>query len=66
MVSSSPSLATSTTVAPRLFTSATLLIIFSHSAVRVATPTTTVPALDQGDGPVLELARRDSPRRGDS
>ena len=53
---SSPSSATRTTVAPRLFTSATLASIFSCSGVRLATPTTTVPGHDEGDRAVLELA----------
>src|ERR1035437_2751222 len=48
---SSPSLVTSTTVAPRLFTSATLAIIFCHRWVRVATPITTVPGSTTAMGP---------------
>ena len=48
-----PSLASRTTVAPRVRTSATLAIIFSHSGVRVATATTTVPGSMRAMGPCL-------------
>ena len=43
---------------PAGFTSAMLDRNFSHSGLRVAMPTTTVPSLDEGDRPVLELAGR--------
>ena len=52
-VSSSPSLATSTTVAPLDFTSATFARIFSLSVVRVATATTTEPGSMRAIGPCL-------------
>ena len=63
-VSSSPSLATSTTVAPRLLTSVTLPIIFSQVGVRVATPMTTVPGSTRAIGPCLSSpAGKPSARR---
>jgi len=52
-VASSPSLATTTMVAPRLFTSAMFDSIFSDSRLRVATATTTVPGSISAIGPCL-------------
>ena len=55
-VSSSPSLATTMTVAPRALTSWMLLTILGSSRLRVATATTTVPASISAIGTVLQLA----------